>query len=197
MHNITITANNSRKIIKAIQPTGSYYLGGYSHGGSTSMEIGLQMQAAGDTMGLLFMLDSVYPDHSGTFSESQAATSLTSEMESASLLRKILVAETGPNLRFVMNETMRFSWKHDKWLREYYTHKFSGSLKCPTIHFRAGVRVRDPRFDASDRIGHGVIWARHAGFLKVIDVPANHEDIYNSKASLNVIVPNLWDFLQL
>lgn len=47
--------------IKTIQPDGPYYLGGFSGGGLTAIEMAHQLRAAGDEVALLVLLDSPLP----------------------------------------------------------------------------------------------------------------------------------------
>jgi thioesterase domain-containing protein len=60
--------------IRAVQPAGPYYLLGMSFGGVPAHEIAVQLQAAGEDVGALIMLDS-YPEgrrdaaHAGVISE--------------------------------------------------------------------------------------------------------------------------------
>jgi thioesterase domain-containing protein/acyl carrier protein len=47
--------------IRACQPTGPYYLGGYSFGGSVALEMAQQLRARGDSVALLAILDHTPP----------------------------------------------------------------------------------------------------------------------------------------
>jgi amino acid adenylation domain-containing protein len=47
--------------VRAVQPHGPYYLGGYSLGGVIALEMAQQLLAAGEKVGLLVMLDSMCP----------------------------------------------------------------------------------------------------------------------------------------
>ena len=52
--------------IRAIQPSGPYYLGGHSMGGLVATQVAALVQAAGHTVGALFLIDSFFSDHSGS-----------------------------------------------------------------------------------------------------------------------------------
>jgi thioesterase domain-containing protein len=54
-------ARDNVKAIKAHQPRGPYYLAGYSAGGTVAFEMAQQLQAAGDTIALLALLDAGSP----------------------------------------------------------------------------------------------------------------------------------------
>src|SRR5262245_38952195 len=47
--------------LRAIQTEGPYFLGGYSFGGTIAFEMAQQFRARGENVGLLFMIDSLYP----------------------------------------------------------------------------------------------------------------------------------------
>ncbi|MEM9684153.1 MAG: alpha/beta fold hydrolase, partial [Pseudomonadota bacterium] len=47
--------------IRKLQPAGPYYLGGYSMGGMIAYEMARQLRAAGDTVGMLALLDTYLP----------------------------------------------------------------------------------------------------------------------------------------
>jgi amino acid adenylation domain-containing protein len=47
--------------IRAVQPVGPYFLGGWSLGGVAAFEVARQLTAAGETVGLLAMLDTTLP----------------------------------------------------------------------------------------------------------------------------------------
>jgi thioesterase domain-containing protein len=47
--------------MRVVQPNGPYYIGGYSIGGIITFEMARQLQAAGETVGLLALLDSPPP----------------------------------------------------------------------------------------------------------------------------------------
>lgn len=51
--------------IRSIQPQGPYYLGGFSFGGMLVYEIARQIEASGDKVGLLFLLDATQPELAG------------------------------------------------------------------------------------------------------------------------------------
>ncbi|MFV0245147.1 MAG: type I polyketide synthase [Qingshengfaniella sp.] len=55
------TAADYIREMRAVQPEGPYYIGGYSGGGITAYEIARQLEAAGETVGLLVMLDTPLP----------------------------------------------------------------------------------------------------------------------------------------
>ena len=48
--------------MKQVQPEGPYYIGGFSGGGVTAYEMAQQLESAGETVGLLVMLDTPAPD---------------------------------------------------------------------------------------------------------------------------------------
>jgi len=50
------------KEIQTIQPEGPYYLGGYSYGGTLAFEIARQLQAQGQEVGLLAVIDNAPPN---------------------------------------------------------------------------------------------------------------------------------------
>jgi amino acid adenylation domain-containing protein len=47
--------------IRSVQPTGPYYLAGHSNGAHVALEIALQLESAGEVIGLLTVLDEVAP----------------------------------------------------------------------------------------------------------------------------------------
>jgi acyl transferase domain-containing protein/thioesterase domain-containing protein/NAD(P)-dependent dehydrogenase (short-subunit alcohol dehydrogenase family)/acyl carrier protein len=47
--------------MRSVQPHGPYFIGGYSGGGITAYEIARQLEAAGETVGLVVMLDTPVP----------------------------------------------------------------------------------------------------------------------------------------
>ena len=57
-HNVAEMAAYAIELMQAIQPRGPYYLAGYSLGGVVAFEMALQLQAAGQTVALLALLDS-------------------------------------------------------------------------------------------------------------------------------------------
>jgi len=58
---LVIAARDYIAEIRAVQPHGPYMLGGFSGGGITALEIAQQLQAAGDQVSLLVMLDTPLP----------------------------------------------------------------------------------------------------------------------------------------
>lgn len=58
---IEAIAAHNLHAMQTIQPTGPYYLVGHSLGGQVAYEMGLQLQAQGQTVGLLVLLDSFAP----------------------------------------------------------------------------------------------------------------------------------------
>jgi amino acid adenylation domain-containing protein len=61
------TAAYALKQIRAHQPNGPYYLLGYSYGGVIAFEIAVQLQAAGERVGALMLLDAHLPSTEGMF----------------------------------------------------------------------------------------------------------------------------------
>src|SRR5262249_11268900 len=51
------TARHLLEEMRAVQPTGPYYLGGYCFGGVLAFEMAQQLQAAGKRVGLLVLID--------------------------------------------------------------------------------------------------------------------------------------------
>ncbi|MCG8617203.1 MAG: thioesterase domain-containing protein, partial [Desulfobacterales bacterium] len=66
------------RIIRAVQPEGPYHLGGYSYGGKVAYEMTRQLQAMGESVASIVMLDSLVPPESdpegtpGTFNRKEA-----------------------------------------------------------------------------------------------------------------------------
>ncbi|HYN85680.1 MAG TPA: amino acid adenylation domain-containing protein [Pyrinomonadaceae bacterium] len=85
--------------VREAQPAGPYYLGGWSFGGLVAFEMAQQLKRAGESVGLLVLVDAIAPAFRGQVIDSDAATLLTvlanqltrSTMTAEELLR--LVAE--------------------------------------------------------------------------------------------------------
>jgi amino acid adenylation domain-containing protein len=61
MSHIKTMASKYILAIKTVQPKGPYYIGGYSYGGTIAYEMACQLQAQGETLGLVAMLDNPAP----------------------------------------------------------------------------------------------------------------------------------------
>ena len=57
LHSIEEMAERYLQEIRAVQPTGPYYLGGYCLGGTVAYEMAQRLQAAGEEVALVAMLD--------------------------------------------------------------------------------------------------------------------------------------------
>lgn len=62
------TASQYVEEIRAVQPHGPYYLGGYCYGGLIAWEMAQQLRAEGEEVGLLAMVESYAPGHAATLS---------------------------------------------------------------------------------------------------------------------------------
>ena len=52
--------------IRTIQPKGSYFLGGYSFGGTVAFEIAQQLKTQGEEVGVLWLLDFHFSGRKGS-----------------------------------------------------------------------------------------------------------------------------------
>ncbi len=62
------TASQYVEEIRAVQPHGPYFLGGYCYGGLIAWEMAQQLRAEGEEVGLLAMVESYAPGHAATLS---------------------------------------------------------------------------------------------------------------------------------
>ena len=70
-------ADHHLAILRAIQPRGPYGLGGWSFGGLVAFEMARRLEAVGETVELLALVDSVAPDASADLSSGSLLSDLT------------------------------------------------------------------------------------------------------------------------
>jgi oxalate---CoA ligase len=173
--------------IRAVQPEGPYYLGGFSFGGYVAYETACQLHAQGSEVALLALLDIVGPG--------RGAARWTRRKKARAHLRMFLrlgLAEKGEYLRSrvkaVRHELWEGVWRwayrhcraqqwplpralrdvqmfHRQALREYRLQPYAGRITL----FRATER------GIHDTAGPQMGWGRlAAGGVEVYDVPGDH-----------------------
>ena len=70
---VEASARRALEAIRRVQPTGPYYLAGYSFGGVIAFEMACRLEAVGEQVGLLAVLDTSAPGSGPTTSERLAA----------------------------------------------------------------------------------------------------------------------------
>ena len=70
---VEASARRALEAIRAVQPAGPYYLAGYSFGGAVAFDMACRLEAVGEQVGLLAVLDSYAPGSGPSTSERFAA----------------------------------------------------------------------------------------------------------------------------
>ncbi|MFJ4785215.1 beta-ketoacyl synthase N-terminal-like domain-containing protein [Streptomyces sp. NPDC088794] len=160
--------------IRAVQPAGPYRLGGYSFGGNVAFEMALQLQAAGEQVEPLIMLDSHVP-------ESYVGGRLDSEaFEGAfEVLARQSTLLAGVDVGVLREEGFLAVWQanHD-WLKSYYPDRpFDGDI----LLLRAEEAEPEELLDAlhiNER--DKSLWQDHiTGRLRVRKVPGHHFSMFD------------------
>ncbi|WP_308446158.1 SDR family NAD(P)-dependent oxidoreductase [Roseovarius pelagicus] len=182
--------------LRSVQPDGPYYIGGFSGGGITALEMAQQLTAAGQEVRLLAMLDTPLPVRPSLTRRDKALIKL------AELRRK------GPAY-LVDWAKSRISWELEK-RRGVSVADDTGSFNNAEIEsaFRAAVADYDvapwngpltlfrPKLDRHWKVSNGNWvsaareyvyddneWTRHAPRTEVVEVPGDHDSM--------VLVPNV------
>ena len=185
--------------IKRVQPTGPYLLSGYSGGGSTAYEMAQQLQAAGEDVAVLALLDTPLPVRPSLSAPDKALIKLAElrakgpgyqvewwrarrAWKTGNFPDAIRAAEAAPGAEF---NNLKIQAAFLTAVGAYQTQPWAGPLPL----FR-------PPLDRHWQVSKGAWvsaekeyvladndWTRYAPALQVIEVPGNHESM--------VLAPNV------
>ncbi|WP_435270856.1 beta-ketoacyl synthase N-terminal-like domain-containing protein [Streptomyces sp. 1222.5] len=159
--------------IRARQPHGPYRLGGYSFGGNVAYEMALQLQAAGEEVEALVMLDSYPP-------ETYVGRHLSDEeFSDAFPLLLDAVAEDGPDVQELRAKGFYQIWKHnyDLLKAHYPDQRFRGDA----VLLRAEEAGNTLRLDTALRMNlvDKTLWQAHlSGHLTERKVLGDHFSMF-------------------
>jgi phthiocerol/phenolphthiocerol synthesis type-I polyketide synthase D len=188
------------ELVREKQPAGSYRLAGWSFGGALAYETARQLQAAGESIETLAMIDTVLPlpDPAGSieveilerrflrfqrFLENSYGRSLTlpyAEMarlddeEQAELLIDTIVGQglIDPASGGAIIEHQRTSYLDVRALERYRPEPIAGRVVLFSALEQQPDRIRDPRFDREDPArGWDVVCGAQ---LEVVPIPGHH-----------------------
>ncbi|MFJ9734252.1 beta-ketoacyl synthase N-terminal-like domain-containing protein [Streptomyces sp. NPDC101171] len=160
--------------VRSVQPSGPYRLGGYSFGGNVALEMALQLQAAGERVEPLLMLDSHVPEtYVGGRLDPQ-------EFEDAfAVLARQTALVDGIDVAVLREEGFLDVWRtnHD-WLKSYYPDRpFDGDILLLQAEEQEPVELLDAlRLSVRDKS----LWQAHiTGRLRVRKVPGHHFTMFD------------------
>ena len=185
--------------IRTVQPQGPYNLLGWSVGGIIAHAMATKLQAAGDKVGLLALLDAypaecwraeAEPDERAALRALLAIAGYDPEahpdLETRDDILAFLRAGDSPigNLpTAALDGVVRSVLDTNRLVRGHYHQRFDGKL----VHVRAG----------NDHHGTNLtsdLWSAHAASLRVIEVPFKHSQLTSTEATAQ-IAPQLRDLL--
>ena len=204
---ITRIAAEHVAAVRAVQPVGPYYLGGWSFGGFVAYEMALQLERAGETVAFVGLLDTMSPvlaqawpwrsdlDLAATLAEETAARmrrpfSLSAEerealegLDPGELARRIVEAmhARGAAPPEFDAEALGEACRTVRDRNRSYAGYVPGTLSAPVTLFRAS--ENPPRHQAffdplPDDEKRTLGWSRHAGApVEVHEVPGTHVTI--------------------
>lgn len=178
--------------LRRIQPRGPYLLGGFSGGGITAYEMAQQLEAAGETVAMVVMLDSPLPLRPTLSAQDR-------------LLMKLREIQTGGLSFFVEWARRRIEWELGKragrqaapvetdhrFHNEAIEAAFLGALKTYDLKSWTGpVTLFRPPLDFVFKVSGGAWvdsereyvyadndWTRWAPDLRVVEVPGDHDSM--------------------
>ncbi|WP_406835981.1 beta-ketoacyl synthase N-terminal-like domain-containing protein [Streptomyces sp. AHU1] len=155
--------------VRTAQPQGPYRLGGYSFGGNVAFEMALQLQAAGEEVGPVLMLDTHVPESyvGGRLSPREFDAAFDVLSDQTSLMR-------GIDLDILREEGFLTIWQanHDM-LKSYYPdRRFDGDVLLLQAEECEPEELLDAlRINVRDKS----LWQDHiTGRLRVQKVPGHH-----------------------
>ncbi|TCM49658.1 acyl transferase domain-containing protein [Rhizobium sp. PP-F2F-G48] len=179
--------------IRAVQPAGPYLLAGYSGGGLAALEIARQLQAAGETVSHVVMLDTPLPTqpglsvrdklhmklqdirrHKGRFLTTWLGDHAAWKLEQQ---RKKDAEGQGLSAEAFNNERIESAFRRA--LLRYELNRYDGSVTLlrpkPAVHY---VLPGRRRLNATrDTILDDNGWTPHIDRLSVIEVPGDHDSM--------------------
>lgn len=168
--------------VRSEQPHGPYRLGGYSFGGNVAFEMALQLQAAGERVEPLLMLDSHVP-------ESYVGGRLSPEEFDAafSVLSRQTALMRGVDVGVLRDEGFLSIWQanHD-WLKSYYPDRlFDGDI----LLVQAEEPEPEEMLDALHiNVRDKSLWQDHiTGRLRVQKVPGHHFTMFDEGERLTAL----------
>lgn len=160
----------SVRSIQAVQPSGPYYLTGYSIGGLVAYEAATQIRASGHQIAWLGLLDTTTPD----ITRRTAAWMLSPRLRMMRLSRRVLRG----GMRRIGNQPERAT--HEARSRSLNDFDWSGAVRLIARYKCRGVEAPLDLFVSSDeaeKAGSLTLgWdIAHPGTLRVHTVPGDHE----------------------
>jgi 3-oxoacyl-(acyl-carrier-protein) synthase/thioesterase domain-containing protein/acyl carrier protein len=179
--------------IKSVQSAGPFFLGGYSFGGSVAFEMARRLERAGDTVGLLAMLDAYAPE---AFKKKSVSHRLVTHLHQlwglnsrnrrdylrqrvASLMRRFsrTPAAPAPGPGVVIDAVQRITDANQQAWRAYRPGAYSGRV----LLFRASPREKTLQIFCDSDPANG--WNRYAaGGVEVIQLPCDHLAIFKGES---------------
>ncbi|MEI6226976.1 MAG: alpha/beta fold hydrolase, partial [Deltaproteobacteria bacterium] len=187
--------------IRAVQPRGPYFLGGYCGGGLVAYEMAQRLRATGERVALLALIDSPSPLLPPPESRIRRWSRMLREKDAGSILERARLkwrrdtgaARTAGALRFhkgrggPIPHELRDQWLTNEFMQtaaSYEIRPYSGEL----VLFRA----RDESVAGPANLGWGDL---AAGGLRVEDVPGDHHSLAE-EPHVRVLGTKLEVFLQ-
>ncbi|MFI1293618.1 beta-ketoacyl synthase N-terminal-like domain-containing protein [Streptomyces sp. NPDC020792] len=160
--------------IRTVRPRGPYRLGGYSFGGNVAFEMALQLQAAGERVEQLVMLDTHVPEsYVGGRLDTQGFEDAFAVLAQQSELLH------GVDLTVLRQEGFLTVWQaNHNWLKSYYPdHRFEGDIHLLYAEEPEPEELLDAlHINARDKS----LWQEHiTGRLQVQKVPGHHFSMFD------------------
>jgi 3-oxoacyl-(acyl-carrier-protein) synthase/thioesterase domain-containing protein/acyl carrier protein len=200
-------------LVRDVQPSGPYVLGGYSMGGNVAFEMALMLEAAGETVERVIMFDSLAPESYLACDEDEAAlvdsfVSLLRRMfpdlrmpadTERRGVRDVLAALSGASLSAAtLDELERF---FDVWrlnvsaLTRWYP---DARMRADVLMLAAAERQG---YEPTERLGVRVIpheaWKRHmSGELTIVTTPGDHFSLFHDRANVEALAARYDDLVQ-
>ena len=182
--------------IRQVQPNGPYLLSGFSGGGITAYEIARQLEAEGDTVAVLAMLDTPLPVRPALSRRDKALIKLQEfrrkgfsyfgEWAANRLAWEVSkrAAQTPEPTAAQFNNT-KIEQAFRQAVAAYRTPDWSGNLVLFRPPLDRHWKVSRGQYVSAEReyVMHDNDWTRHAPNLTVIEVPGDHDSM--------VLAPNV------
>jgi amino acid adenylation domain-containing protein len=173
--NIDAAAQYYIALMKALQPSGPYYLVGWSFGGMVAHDIACRLQERGDTIALLCLLDIYPPSDSDRWVDSKELSPESLDPVPIGINEHVGL---GSEERQRISHAMK---KNQAILRKYHPRRFDGDIVL---------------FVAKENVDRWPSWRPHlAGRLIVHETQFHHQDIGGSDG-IRVVGKTLGDYLE-
>jgi amino acid adenylation domain-containing protein len=179
--------------LRAVQPRGPYFLGGYSFGGLAALEVAHRLRALGESVGLVVLFDTMNPSVPGWTLKERASAHLSNLRERGPsyfadrvLARlRAAVVRRSRNLRAQLARIDQFVYRNEAvWVA---SERAMASYQPKPYDGRVLLLQADSRLTAGDGIGlrphetNG--WGELLPQIEIVGIPSSHEDVVSEQAA--------------